>query len=387
MFLPAGLGDSRSTLGRLFMYSKDSLVTAHENFTTEAIAACIRADPNPMLAALCDLTGSHFSHHKKNPDSVKAGLATFVADATWIRVQTQVFLPDGGFLDAVLALGNGKTGVIGEVWLEVKINSPEGIGQLAAYVKAASALTRDDGIPRDVVTLSKVQLQPSVSWLDWRRLYVAAAGSHDPWWQDLRRFMEETQVSNAAMLPISDREAGSMAEAAGMFAKVSDVIRHVNRRASELWPDPPMKNRVHWSSEGALLNHVGAIFRQHGRMTMDGNHLRYGAVDIDGTAYWYLAVRARGQRPATFQQIVLDARGRGLGPEWAPRLEAEEVIARTARVAEYNEHKQAVEWFAEGLAQLRASDLIARIASVGPAEPIGSGPEDAAVDSEPVQTV
>ena len=50
--------------------------------------------------------------------------------------------------------------------------------------------------------------------------------------------MEETQVSDAALLPISDREAGSISDAARMFTKVSEVIRQVNRRAAELWPDP-----------------------------------------------------------------------------------------------------------------------------------------------------
>ena len=41
-------------------------------------------------------------------------LSTPVTRATWLRVQTQVFLPGGGFLDAVLTLGN-DAGVIGEV--------------------------------------------------------------------------------------------------------------------------------------------------------------------------------------------------------------------------------------------------------------------------------
>jgi hypothetical protein len=275
-----------------------------------------------------------------------------------------VFVPDVGFLDTVLALGN-ENGVIGEVWLEAKIESKEGVGQLAAYAKAACSLTRDDSVPRDVVAMSKVQLQPNVSWLDWRRLYVAASRSQDPWWQDLRSFMEETHVSNAAMLPISDREAGSIAESARMLVKVSEVIRQVNRRASQLWPDPPIHNRIQWVSEGALLNHVGAIFRQRGRMLVESTLLRYGAVDFDGTAYWYLAVPARGHRAARLEQMVSRARGRGLGSDWEPQVEAEEFIARTARVASYNEHEQAVAWFAEGLAQLQASGLIGEIAAAG----------------------
>jgi hypothetical protein len=78
---PLGARELRSTLGRLFMYSKDSLVLAHENFTTEALAVCIRADPEPMLSALREIAG------------LQPPLSTPVSRATWLRTQTQVF-PD-----------------------------------------------------------------------------------------------------------------------------------------------------------------------------------------------------------------------------------------------------------------------------------------------------
>ena len=364
MIPPAGLRELGSTLGRLFMYSKDSLVLAHENFTTEAVAACIRADPGPMLVALREVA------------DLEPPLSTPVTRATWLRVQTQVFLPGGGFLDAVLTLGN-DAGVIGEVWLETKIDSKEGVDQLKFYATEASSLTTLDGVPRDVIALSKVRLQPKVSWLDWRRLYAVASRSRDPWWQDLRGFMEETQVSDAALLPISDREAGSISDAARMFTKVSEVIRQVNRRAAELWPEPPIKNRVHWGAEGALLNHVGAIFRQRGRMTADGALLRYGAVDADGTAHWYLAVPARGQRAARLEQMVSRAIGRGLGSDWVPQIGAEEFIARTVRVASCSDHQHAVAWFAEGLAQLQASGLLGELAAATMGEATGTDPQNA----------
>ncbi len=328
---------------------------AHENFTTEAVAACIRSDSGPMLAVLREVA------------DLSPPLATPVARGIWADPKTQVFLPGVGFIDTVLTVGN-ESGVVGEIWLEAKIESKEGMsfdgtGQLAAYQKAASSLTARDGIPRDIVALSKIRLQSSVSWLDWRRLYAAASRSHDRWWQDLRIFMEETQVSDASLLSISDREAGSIGDSARMIAKVSEVIRQVNRRAGELWPTPPMKNKVHWVSEGNLLNHVGAVFRQRGRMIMDGSLLRYGAVDVDGTAHWHLAVRARGQRTAHLEQIVSRAIGRGLGSDWTPQISTDEFIARSVRVASCSDHQQAVAWFAEGLAQLQSSGLLSDIAA------------------------
>lgn len=190
MIPPADLRDVRSTLGRLFMYSKDSLVSAHENFTTEAVAACIRADPQPMLAALAELADE------------KPSLTTRVAQATWIRVHTQVFLPNGGFLDMLLTLSN-ENGVIGEVWVEVKIKSPEGVGQMTGYAKAACALTRADGVSRDVVALSKARLHPDFPWLDWRQLYVAASRSQNPGWRDLRSFIGSRRVCGSFMRAVS----------------------------------------------------------------------------------------------------------------------------------------------------------------------------------------
>jgi len=39
---------TRSRLGRLYTYSKDTAFTAQENFTTEALAMAIADDPMPI---------------------------------------------------------------------------------------------------------------------------------------------------------------------------------------------------------------------------------------------------------------------------------------------------------------------------------------------------
>lgn len=338
-----GIREPHSTFGRLFMYSKDTAFTAQENFTTEALAACIRSEPSPMLAALRGIEG------RQPPLTVP------LASATRLRVTTQVYVAGAGIIDAILTIGD-ESEILGEVWLEAKIASPEAPDQLAGYARAARSETQKDGLPRDVVALSKWLLDHAVAWLDWRRLYVAAAGTVDSTWHDFRLFMEETRVSDVAMLPITDREAGSISDAAKLIAKVASVIRQVNRQSARLWPPP---GEVSWVAEGALLNHVGAVFRQSGRMIMEGGSLRYGAVDSDGTAYWFLALPSRGLRPAALEAMVKSARGKGLGVDWEPRFHLEEFIVRSIRIGERPAHEEAVAWFIEGLEQLSVSGLLA----------------------------
>ena len=53
-------------------------------------------------------------------------LTTPVTCATWLRVQTQVFMVSVGFVDMVLTLGDERSAT-GEVWLEAKIDSAEGV--------------------------------------------------------------------------------------------------------------------------------------------------------------------------------------------------------------------------------------------------------------------
>ncbi len=335
-----GIGEPHSTFGRLFMYSKDTLFTAQENFMTEAVAACIRSEPSPMLIALRGVASS------------EPPLTVPLEHATRVRVTTQVYVAGAGIVDAILTIGD-EDRIVGEVWIEAKIASPEGHGQLDGYVKAALAASDKDGLSRDVVALSKYRLDPEVAWLDWRQVYVATSRTDDPYWQDLRLFMEETQVSDVALLPITDREAGSIADAGRMLAKASEVIRLVNREVARLWP-----TGMAWAAEGALLNHVGAVFRQSGRMVMEGNFIRYGAVDSDGTAYWYLALPSRGMRAGELETVVASARERGLGPDWEPRLHLGEFLVRTGRIAEHADPQAAVAWFRGGLVELSRSGLM-----------------------------
>jgi hypothetical protein len=63
-----------------------------------------------------------------------------------------------------------------------------------------------------------------------------------------------------------------------------------------------------------------------------------------------------------------------LSPEWEPRHHQEEFITRSIRVAERNEHGQAVGWFTDGLRSLQASGLIEEAATTPEQKPPADEP-------------
>src|SRR3990172_8056806 len=103
-----------STLGRLFDFAKAPNSSAIENFTTEALAGAIRADPRPFLLAL------------RRHDLVRA------APLTDLDVLTQVVMPGTGILDLVVVSASPE---LPELWIEVKVDAAESGRQLDAYAR------------------------------------------------------------------------------------------------------------------------------------------------------------------------------------------------------------------------------------------------------------
>jgi hypothetical protein len=372
---------SRSTLTRLFIYSKDEKFSAHENYTTEALAACIRSDPTPMLAVLRDrLIGSQG--------------AKVVEGATWARAQTQVYLLGGSILDLHLTVGD-ETRITGEVWIEAKIGAPLTSAQLLGYVDSRHRMVaRGDATPRAIVALGPVSpsevarreleavtrpldsehariesIGRSVGWISWRDIYRVARQSTDPWWRDLRLFLEETDVTDAALLPITDREAGSLGDASQLIRKVGEVIRQVNREILRIWG---AEAKLAWTAEGGLLNHIGAMFLQRGSMIWDGTVFQVGAIDIDGNSYWYLGVVAAGRSGAEIDAILAEATRRGMRDDWRARPSERVFLWRSVRIAERTTHEAAVAWFTEGLLALRDSGVVDAVRRT---QTVRSGPE------------
>lgn len=81
--IPAEQYRTRSRLGRLYLYSKDTAFTAQENFTTEALALAILEAAEPMLRAI-----RRMSTVAECPFAFKSVVS--------LRPRTQVYIPGGG---------------------------------------------------------------------------------------------------------------------------------------------------------------------------------------------------------------------------------------------------------------------------------------------------
>ena len=393
----------RSTLGRLFTYSKATAATAQENFTTEALAAAVRQDPAPMAAALRELA-------RRSPDFAQACPETVRMDGrTVIGVDTQVFLsdvdwgsgPDGfGFLDLVLHLASGRS-----VWIEVKVGAPLGPGQLVRYQDAA----RRRRPAAAVILLRRGGLDDSsdvgVPVLDWSDLYASVRrhGSLNAWWSDLLDFLEEEDVASDRTMEITDREGGSLQDAFHLFQKVEYVLSRVHHH---LWVTyPEYRSRLTWANErrdkdgqarkveqtGSMLNFASTLFRTRGSIIATGGHFRYGLVDRDGSANWYMAVERDGwksDKVDTLIALMADnlAQEGGSGRQWSVDPGGSIILERLIRVPHVlgagSASDAAVEWFIDGFDQV-ASTGVLEFMWPGRA----GGTEAASIDTEPIELV
>jgi hypothetical protein len=365
----------RSRLGRLYMYSKDNAFTAQENFTTEALRMAIADDRQPMFEALSRVDAER---------AAELNLGT----ATSCRPSTQVALPGGGWLDLVIEILDGHERVIGEVWVEVKIDAPEsGLGQLPYYQECAQKRALERGYPVWLVTLARHALPglndrlqalrlPPVPNVSWNVLYQCARhGRPDrrSWkqhasWQDLGTFLEEQNVANDALGPISDREAASLEPSYELIQKVSAVVTDVHKKLPELFPES-VAARLHWVL-GQLLNYVGLNFRANGEMVGEGGGgvLTYGLMAQDGTAYWKVVVGAGG---APHHAIELAREKAGIsadlaGADWTRSSSGSSIAVALKRATTLETHDDTVAWFEARLCEVAGSEILNTLLSGAP---------------------
>ena len=104
---------SASTFGQLLRYARSTELEATENFTTEALAACIRSDGGSTVAALAGL-----------------GFVEDPAAIAEVSALTQVARPGAGIIDLVLQLRSPER--VSEAWVEVKVAAAESGRQIDA---------------------------------------------------------------------------------------------------------------------------------------------------------------------------------------------------------------------------------------------------------------
>jgi len=174
-----------SLFGRLFAYARGGTADALENFTTEALAAAIRADPRPFVDLL-DWTGV-----------VRA------APGTTATVETQLVVPDCGIIDLAATLAT-DTHLLAEIWVEVKAYAGESGDQLDRYRRHIGARPAWD---RPIlVTLSQFPFarDPAVAWIPWQTVWsiVGRTDQPHPLWLEFRGFLEESDMADDAFEPI-----------------------------------------------------------------------------------------------------------------------------------------------------------------------------------------
>ncbi len=333
-----------SRLSRLFTYAKGESIYTLENFTTEALAIAVEADRLPMQTALELLDGD-------NASGIPWGQVRRLAPSTQEYVYSD---GSAGFLDLVLAAMDAEEREVGRVWIEVKIDSPFGDGQLRGYQQAA-ALER----PRPwLVALSKARpIDGAAPWLAWMKLYQAARRTPDenPVWRDLRKFLEEQMIASNAFGPISDAEAGALEAAAALLAKASVVVHTVHDRLKEL--SEPTRTVMTWRNK-EFLNGAAENFRATGKFVTSGGHARYGLVADDGIAYWHVSIengRLGATRREEFLQLAAE-KGLTTAP-WAPQVSGPDLLVARARATAFTGHLDAADWVFTRLRELDESGL------------------------------
>jgi hypothetical protein len=170
--------------------------------------------------------------------------------------------------------------------------------------------------------------------------------------------LEDQNVSNDSLGPISDAEAASLQPAFQLAQKVTEVVKAIHRQLPEIFGND-VGAKLRWKAEGELLNAVGAGFRQTGELFGIGNALRYGLTARDGTAYWTVTVQ-----PVGISKVFVDvARNRAEEAdfdkkEWERPASGGPILIARTRATAIDSHEAAANWFKKRLTELAGSHVM-----------------------------
>lgn len=250
-------GATVSDLGRLYTYAKGG-ADAKEDFTTEALAICLRHDPAPFIDALRT-----------------EGLLLEAVDPTTVVPYTQLSVPGVGRVDLVVRLGGAA---LEECWFEVKVDAPESGDQLARYAAHVSALP-GDGRPQLIVLAREPIRGDGPPLLPWGTVHAAARSSATPHWQDLADWLEELRMVDTHDGPISPDELEALPQAVSLYEKLCHVLADACSRLAPRYPD------FAWPRSGAIRSMVEGELSHRGRfmlkvpLLVGGNTLLYFGVE------------------------------------------------------------------------------------------------------------
>jgi hypothetical protein len=335
----AGVTDS--LFGRLFRYARATGAEQLENFTTEALAAAIRAQPGPFVDVLTE-----------------QGVLPAAPSAEAVLVTTQEVVPGVGVIDLVVRLFD-RLELRHEIWVEAKVWAPESGDQLARY--RAHIQGRSDAGRCRLVTLGPrpVASDGEIPWLSWQALRDTVAMSKDPdhLWLELGLFLEETNVADESTEPITAREAASLLDASTLFKKATRVLAEVSESGQAHHPE------WGWGSKEQVAQLVLGRFQRQGQYAIATSSrpvylvLGYAAHRLSGEAYLTLGVEHDPRKPQVRQAVLAMAETGGLDGAWVRRLDTWQALAREQRATTIEGLAANVEWFAQRLAELKVAGV------------------------------
>jgi hypothetical protein len=332
-----------SDLGKLFRLSVAGLKPL-ENFTTAALAIAIDHDHRPIMLALrkVDRTG-----HEGSPFAALDAFATSTINGTSVRADTQKTLwpVEGsrlGYLDLVLSAKDAQERE-SVIWIEVMVDAWESADQIDVYLGHAGRL-----IPRpDVITLGRTKITDLVPFLRWSDVVDAIESVSNPHytWVSLREFLVEEKIVRPKINSVP-------ADAAACI----DVIIAVNGRIRELWEGSGTS--LAWA-DGNLRNSLAKVAEQE--LLAMGGPLVYGLARFDGLWQWCVRVTvAKNYERIRLdaRQVLQDAESGKLPQDWIRQPDQPEVLERRLAPGSLNAHDDIVQWFDDGLRQLRDAGVV-----------------------------
>ncbi len=352
-----------STLRRLFLFAK-SENDALENFTTEALAAAIRLDADPFVAAL------------------RASSIHLPDGAVRVRgVQTQTGVEGAGILDLIVLLAVGLDEV--ELWFEVKCNAPESGEQLVRY--RAHLAARPASLRPQLIVLAPRHIagHEDLPLLPWQALWRASspANTRAPSWWDFRRFLQEINMVNPFDTTITAREASGQTDTFALLQKLEEALNPVVAHATKIAPS------LQWpATRKKIRAMMGKHFTWWGTFTVD-SRARYRAYvsigafpDGESRESWAgVRVAATSVKDLAARKLLVDCANTGALPgAWmrAPSDEEGGALAIYVRLAMFESLPELSAWFIARFDELHAAGALAAIPTLGDA------PDDASDDAD-----
>lgn len=335
-----------SLFANLFRYSRATDSDPLENFTTEALAACVRDDARPFVTALAasKLIDTH--------------------EVTGLSAESQVWIPGVGCIDLVIC-GHDRTGRF-ELWIEVKVNAGESGDQLTRYL--AGARSRHPARVR-VATLgpNAISADADITHVPWQALWHHVHhGAHDSkLWAEFNAHLMENEMADEYDSPVRATEAASMGNAVSLERRTRRIFAKFGARAQEIWP------AGNWSSkESDIYWETATQFLRHGRWLVHRprNKSPYVAAVVypktDGEAWLGLWIEADPKSLDVRARLLAHADGAGLDPTvWKRNVKGWQLIAGEVPLIAHREVDGAVAWLVDRLSELRRAGMLEMVST------------------------